>query len=92
MTEGMKHGIGPSPVCWPAQVNWCSFNGSTRSGLKIAEVTNIVNAMLQVAGFSETLVKASMKLLRWLNCPLKITKGLFTVLINEKLYSHYIAK
>ena len=53
-----KLGVGPAPVGWPAQADWPNFKGSTRSGLKITAVTEIIISMLQAAGFSpETHVK-----------------------------------
>ena len=53
-----KLGVGPAPVGWPAQADWPNFKGSTRSGLKITEVTRIIISMFQAAGFStETHVK-----------------------------------
>jgi hypothetical protein len=45
-------------VVWPANVDWSKFMGSTRSGLKIDEVTSIIISMIQACGFSaETHVK-----------------------------------
>ena len=65
-TDTLTHASLP---CWgwsssrgwpPTQINWFSFKGSTKSGLKIAEVTVIIVAMLQ--GVSpETHVKAAVK-------------------------------
>ena len=53
-----KLGVGPAPVGWPAQADWPNFKGSTRSGLKVDEVTGIIISMFQAAGFSpETHVK-----------------------------------
>ena len=54
-----KPGIGPAPVGWPANIDWSIYKGSTRSGLKVSEVTDIIVAMLQAAGFvPENHVKA----------------------------------
>ena len=54
-----KLGIGPAPVGWPANIDWSIYKGSTRSGLKVSEVTDIIVAMLQAAGFvPENHVKA----------------------------------
>ena len=47
-----KLGVGPAPLGWPAGVSWANFKGSTRSGLKVAEVTDIIVSMLQAAGLS----------------------------------------
>ena len=53
-----KLGVSPAPVGWPAQADWPNFKGSTRSGLKIAAVTEIIVSMLQASCFSaETHVK-----------------------------------
>ena len=53
-------GEGAAPVGWPANIDWSKFKGSTRSGLKIDEVTTIIISMLQAVGFSsETHVKPS---------------------------------
>ena len=57
---GKKLGEGAAPVGWPAKFDWSKLKGSTRSGLKIDEVTSIINSMLQAGGFSaETHMKSS---------------------------------
>ena len=33
-----KLGVVQGPLGWPAQIDWSSFKGSTRSGMKIAEI------------------------------------------------------
>ena len=58
-----KLGVAPAPVGWPASVSWANYKGSTRSGLKVSEVTEIIVSMLQAAGLSpETHVKPSVEL------------------------------
>jgi hypothetical protein len=53
-----KLGVGPAPVGWPTGIDWAEFKGSTRSGLKVAAVTDIIVSMFQAAGLSpETHVK-----------------------------------
>ena len=47
-----KLGEGAAPVGRPANIDWSKFKGSTRSGLKIDEVTSIIISMLQAGGFS----------------------------------------
>jgi hypothetical protein len=44
---GKKLGEGVAPVGWPAKFDWSKLKGSTRSGLKIDEVTSIIISMLQ---------------------------------------------
>ena len=39
------------PVGWPAEADWATFKGSTRSGLKVAEVTGIIASMFQSCRF-----------------------------------------
>ena len=57
MVGPAPEGLQP-PAGWPAQINWCSFKGLTRSGLKIVKVTVIIVAMFQAAALSpETHVK-----------------------------------
>ena len=55
-----KLGVGPAPVGWPEEVDWNSYKGSTRSGLKVSQVTHIIVSMLQAAGFdANTHVKST---------------------------------
>ena len=53
-----KLGVGPAPIGWPEEIDWNSYKGSTRSGLKVSQVTQIIVSMLQAAGFdTDTHVK-----------------------------------
>ena len=47
-----KLGEGAAPMGWPAIIDWFKFKGSSRSGLKIDEVTSIIIHILQNGVFS----------------------------------------
>jgi len=46
-----KLGVGDPPLGWPADIDWAGFKGSTRSGLKVLEISRIIVSMLEAAGF-----------------------------------------
>ena len=50
--DARKLGVGLPPLGWPADIEWGNFKGSTRSGLKISAVTDIILSMLQAAGIN----------------------------------------
>ena len=57
-----KLGVGQAPVGWPEEIEWNNYRGSTRSGLKVSQVTQIIVSMLRAAGFNgDTHVKETEK-------------------------------
>ena len=47
-----KLGVGDPPLGWPVDIDWAGFKGSTRSGLKVMEISRIIVSMLEAAGFN----------------------------------------
>ena len=50
-----KLGVGQAPAGWPSPIKqWSEFDGSTRSGLSVGQVADIIKSLLTVSTFAMT--------------------------------------